>query len=172
MMNTSGGLFDEHGPKGCDSHTAILIKGEIQQLWDRTVVHIRQAMEVLHNAMKVERGPDPDFDPSVQVMQDLTRAILGLRRLRGHQNGDGDEKLIKRWHLIATVVTLLFTVIGAAWRLSEQMSDQFAQVRATQASQTTSIENIREHQREQDDRSTRIEEQLRELATRPRAAGP
>lgn len=111
------------------------------------------------------RGPDPDYDPTDEILRDLTRAITNLRQ-PSNQNGDsgGEDRVIKRWHLAVVAATLMIIVIGSAWRLSEQMSAQFA-------TQSVQISDIREHQREQDDRSTRIEQQLQQLSGR-RASGP
>jgi hypothetical protein len=111
------------------------------------------------------RGPDPDYDPSVEILRDLTRAIVNLQR-PSIQNGDtgGEDRIIKRWHLALVAATLMVIILGSAWRLSEQMSAQFA-------TQSVQISDVREHQREQDDRSTRIEQQLQQLSER-RAAGP
>jgi hypothetical protein len=110
------------------------------------------------------RGPDPDFDPTDDILRDLTRAIVALRP--SNQNGDsgGEDRIIKRWHLAMVAVGVMIIVIGSAWRLSEQMSSQFA-------TQSVQISDVREHQREQDDRSTRIEQQLQQLSER-RAPGP
>lgn len=110
------------------------------------------------------RGPDPDYDATDQILRDLTKAITNLRP--SNQNGDsgGEDRVIKRWHLAIVAATLTVIVIGSAWRLSAQMSSQFA-------TQSVQISDIREHQREQDDRSTRIEQQLQELSGR-RATGP
>ena len=163
-------------PAGSISHKKMefiadsVIERRMPGLMDRILAHISSTMA----SIRGERGPDPDVDPSVEVMRDLTRAIVGLRRL-GPQNGDSgnDDREIKRWHLVLTVIGLMFVVIGAAWSLSEQfdaqsrhLSEEIGKIQATQASQTTSIENISEHQREQDERTTRIEDQLRQLTAR------
>jgi hypothetical protein len=144
------------------------------RLWvqiDGAAHELRQALESLKEwaagkmySKPPGRGPDPDFDPTDDILRDLTRAIVNLRP--SNQNGDsgGEDRLIKRWHLALVAATLMLIVLGSAWRLSEQMSSQFA-------TQSVQISDVREHQREQDDRSTRIEQQLQQLSER-RAAGP
>lgn len=52
---TAQGLFETQKPHDCEEHIARSIKGEMQKLWDRTVVHIKQAMEV-------RRYPDEDHE--------------------------------------------------------------------------------------------------------------
>lgn len=52
----SPGLFETHKADDCEAHVARSIKAEIQKLWDRTVVHIKQAMET-------RRYPDGDYEP-------------------------------------------------------------------------------------------------------------
>jgi hypothetical protein len=145
---------------------------EIVAEWWADSYFKRISAKIEHKPVKVERGPGADYDPSLEVMRELTRAILGLRHLKPPKiNGDEGDRGIKLGQLVISVVALLITVIGAAWGLSEQMSNQFGEVRTRQAAQSTAIENVREHQREQDDRSTRIEEQLRELANRSHGPG-
>jgi cell division protein FtsB len=114
-------------------------------------------------ASRPGRGPDPDYDPTDDILRHLAKIIANQRP--ANQNGDGGEdRIIKRWHLALVAATLMVIIIGSAWRLSEQMSAQFA-------TQSVQISDVREHQREQDDRSTRIEQQLQQLSER-RPAGP
>jgi hypothetical protein len=64
VMFTTGPATSADADKEPHPEVNILIKSEIQQLWDRTVVHIKQAMEALYEAMHARRYQDPrDRDP-------------------------------------------------------------------------------------------------------------
>ncbi len=136
---------------------------------DAILEHMRNGME-----SRPDRGPE-DYDKGDEVLNEFMRNMNRLMSQRGnsYNNGDGgdEDKAIKRWHLGIAVVTLMFLVIGAAWRLSEQMTSQIGEVKQAQASQTATTQDIREHQREQDDRSTRIEQELQLISARTRVAG-
>lgn len=111
-----------------------------------TLIHkIRMAMGML---------PDPERVADYELENDLERGIRIGRGMapRSYNNG-GDEGSIKRWHLLLAVVGVVLPIIGAAWSLSMQISAQSAM-----------ITNIRDHQREQDERATRVEQQLQQLA--------
>jgi hypothetical protein len=105
---------------------------------------IRLAMGMLP-----ERGPE-DYEAE----NDLERGIRIGRGMapRSYNNG-GDDEGIKRWHLFVAVLGIVVPIIGAAWSVSMQISAQSAM-----------ISNIRDHQREQDERATRVEQQLNQLA--------
>lgn len=100
-----------------------------------------------------DRGPDPD----VPLLGDedidrIVRLAMKYGNRPSYSNG-GDESGISRWHLVIAVIGVIIPVIGAAWGLSMQISAQSAM-----------ISNIRDHQREQDERATRVEQQLQQLA--------
>lgn len=96
-----------------------------------------------------ERGPE-DYAKE----NDLERGIRIGRSFvpRSYNNGD-DEGSIKRWHLVLAVLGVVIPITGAAWSLSMQISAQSAM-----------ISSIRDHQREQDERATRVEQQLQQLS--------
>lgn len=96
-----------------------------------------------------ERGPQ-DYEEE----NDLERGIRIGRGMvpRSYKNGDDDEG-IKRWHLVLAVLGVVIPIIGAAWSLSMQISAQSAM-----------ISGIRDHQRDQDERATRVEQQLQQLS--------
>jgi hypothetical protein len=110
---------------------------------------------VLEGLKQQERGPK-DYPEN-----DLERGIrIGRSMAPRFSNGDSDGDKgdsIKRWHLVLAVVAVVVgvagPVIGAAWSLSMQISSQSAM-----------ISNIRDHQREQDERATRVEQQLQQLS--------
>lgn len=134
---------------------AFVVHGRVEQM--------QAQFDELKSKMSNERGPDPDYDNTNEILSQLHRAIINLKR-PVINNGDGGEANVRKWHLTFAAASIAFVVIGTAWKLSEQMSTQFA-------TQAVRIEAIREHQREQDDRATRIEQRLQELAIE-RAAHP
>lgn len=59
-------LLQPHGTDTLESHVAISIKAEMQKLWDRTVVHIKQAMETRrHSSGEYE----PDFGERLRRLE-------------------------------------------------------------------------------------------------------
>lgn len=118
--------------------------------------------------MSTQRGPDPDFNPASQADQaQLLNLISALVRRKPVQFNNGDDgSNTRKWHLTLASASVILAVVGTAWKLSDQISSQFA-------TQAVRIEAIREHQREQDDRTTRIEQQLQQLSIeRARSPSP
>lgn len=133
---------------------------------DSILEHVRKSLE-----SRSDRGPE-DYDKSDELLNEFMRNMNRVMSQRGgYHNGDGgsEDKIIKRWHLVLTAVTLMILVLGSAWRLSEQMTTQIGDVKTEQAAQTTAVADIRDHQRETDERITRIEQQL--YSERPRVSG-
>ncbi len=142
-MFTSGSATSE-APKEASPEVNTLIKAEIQSLWDRTVAHIRAAMEVLHSHLQVERGPDPDYDPSVEVMKELTRAIVNLRR-PGPHNGDTDPG--KQWPTVLSACGIMVTLLGAGYAGANKLGSMDSKIDAVQKTQAE------EHQQREAERA-------------------
>ena len=104
--------------------------------------------------MENARGPDPDYDPSDQILRDLHRAITNLNRPSSNHNGD--EGSIKPWHLVMSIVGLMLTIMWMTYLLSSQVE-----------SESTKIDSVLERLKSQDDRINRIEQQYEERSRAP-----
>lgn len=99
-----------------------------------------------HMEIRPERGP-PDFDAQVEQLQQLTTMVKELRRRPSHfSNGDEGDSDVKKWIVGVGVVLSAAYVIGG-WAISNQVS-----------AQSVKLDDIREHQREQDERIGRLEQ--------------
>lgn len=95
--------------------------------------------------MAENRGPDPDYSQSDELLRQLRDAIVAARRPEYRNGDDGSD--IKKWIASVGAVLAAAFILGG-WALSNQV-----------ASLSTKVD---ERLRAQDDRLTRIEEQLRE----------
>lgn len=92
-----------------------------------------------------QRGP-PDFDTQVEQLRQLTLMVKDLRRRPSYSNGDEGEMDVKKWIVGVGVVLSAAYIIGG-WAISNQVS-----------AQSVKLDDIRDHQREQDDRLNRLED--------------
>lgn len=134
-MSTPGGLFGTHRREECEVHLLQTIKGEMQKLWDRTVVYLDQFR-------KVETRRHPDAHEELDYEHRL-RELEGYReqspRFRmGDYHEGGDKKSWKDW--ILTVVG--FLIVAWLGRLSLQM-DELTKVVVRQDIQEKEIASLR-----------------------------
>jgi len=133
---------------------------EILAKWDEdSLSHkiLRKAETAIDLAMKTVgmRGHDPDAAYE-QEERAYERGVRHGRRMAPKMTNGDEEGVIKRWHLVLAVLGVAVPAVGSAWLLSLQITSQFS-------SQATQIAGIREHQKEQDERTTRIEQQLQQI---------
>lgn len=144
----------EHEPQPMEAQKPLWREAEIsvtRGLW-RTHAMVHGVLEIVSRlAGKVrslaERGPG-DFEEERGYERGFT---AGRKQARKYNNGD-DESGIRRWHLVLAVVSVVIPIMTGAWTLSMQISAQSAM-----------ISTIRDHQRAQDERATRVEQQIQQL---------
>lgn len=145
----NGGLFEAHRKEDCETHVVQLIEGRVQKLWDRTVAHIKAAME----ARSFDPGPreEPDYEKKLREhegqMDELVDIVHKIARDHepGFRMGDyherrGDKKSWKDY-----ILGILALVI-VAWlgRLSYQMDD-LIKVVANQANDEKRLDRLEQH---------------------------
>lgn len=112
------------------------LDGKLERILDKFKTH----MEI-----KPDRGPD-DFEVQAERIERLVNAAEALRR-RPHRFTNGDSEAdVRKWIAGVGVVLSAAYVIGG-WAISNQVS-----------AQSVKLDDIREHQREQDERISRLEQ--------------
>ena len=118
-MNQAGSLF-EHRKDDCETHVAILIKAEMQKLWDRTVVYFQQAMEA--RRYQDPRDQDPDYGRRLRELEgqieQIDREQQGFR-MTGNYSEGGKESSWKDW-VLGLVGLAIVAWLG---RISLQMEE-------------------------------------------------
>jgi hypothetical protein len=168
------------GPK--DEQPWEFERGETQEQAQSTLTWMKEMFRTdgkIHRAIAKLEGliervsgmkmrPDGSPEDYEHTDHDIAKRVARIiaheyapRRVK-YQNGDGgDNDGLNKWHLAIAATGMTLVIIGAAWRLSEQMSTQFA-------TQSTLITGIKEHDQEQDARTLRIEQQLQREASERR----
>lgn len=131
---------------------------------DAMLERVKDAVENREDRGPKDYAPDPE-DVLKEFMRNMNRVMNHNQRpniYNGDSGGGGgsEESLIKRWHLALAIVGLMGLVIAGTWELSTQMDHDIGLVQSAQAAQAIATQDIREHQRETDERITRIEQQL------------
>lgn len=148
---TAPGLFETHKPEDCETHVARSIKGEIQKLWDRTVVHIKQAMEA-------RRHPSGDYEPDFGER---------LRRLEGQLDDSEPRIRIERYdegggkHSWKDWILGLLGLLIVAWlaRLDNKLDD-VSDLKAQQKALDQHQALIDKHLESTDTRVDRVENKV------------
>lgn len=113
-------LFERH-KEDCEKHTIELLKGEVQKLWDRCVVHIQQAMEI--RRYRDPRENDPDYGRRLRELEGQIEAIdreqQGFRMTGNYHESPEKKSSWKDWVLM--IVSLL--IVGYLARLDMKLDD-------------------------------------------------
>lgn len=102
----------EHRKEDCEKHSLQMLKGEVQKLWDRCVVHIQQSME--SRRYRDPREQDPDYGRRLRELEgqiaEIDREQQGFRMGDYHEGGGGSKW--QQW-ILTIVGSLIAAGIGA-----------------------------------------------------------
>lgn len=113
------------------------------------------------------RGPDPDFESIQEQLTNLWRAVIRLKQMG--PNGDTGVGL---WPVILSAASVLLTVLGMWASISSRINDSSTAEAERMAALQTSVSDIKDNLREEHDRTTRVEQELRRLSAEQRYARP
>lgn len=130
-------VFQQPKSEDCEAHIASSIKAEMQKLWDRTVVHIKQAMEARRHP---EGDYEPDFGERLRRLE-AQEFEPQVRIERYDENGGGR---LLQW-ILGIVGTLIAMGIGGViYELSDLKSTMAASL-ARQEQDEKRLDRLEQH---------------------------